>query len=117
VVGDDALISGGVWVRNYDMHALHDLRSGALISRPPVDTVIELHVWLGQDALLLNTERVGMGAIVGARALVKGHVPPRVAVAGTPARVIREGVSWGRNTYGMTGAERLAIGVPETPSG
>ncbi len=29
VVGDDALISAGVWVRNYDMHAMHDLRSGS----------------------------------------------------------------------------------------
>ncbi len=116
-VGDDALISAGVWVRNYDMHAMHDLRSGTLLTRPPVDTLLERHVWLGQDALLLNTERVGMGAIVGARALVKGHVPPRVVVAGVPARVVREGVSWGRDTYGMTPAERLAIGMPETPEG
>lgn len=115
LVGDDALISGGVWVRNYDMHAMHDLRTGALINRSPVDTVLERHVWLGQDALLLGAERIGMGTIVGARALVKGHVPPRVVVAGTPARVIREGVSWGRSTYGMTGAERLSIGLAEMP--
>lgn len=116
-IGDDALISGGVWIRNYDMHAMHDLRTGALISKPPVDTIIERHVWLGQDALLLNTERVGMGAIIGARSLVKAHVPPRVVVAGTPARVIREGVSWGRNTYAMTSEERVQIGMPESPNG
>lgn len=111
VVGDDALVSAGVWIRNYDMHAFHDLASGARLNKPPVTTVLERHVWLGQDAMLLSTERVGMGAIVGARALVKGQVPPRVAVAGTPARVIREAVSWGRDTYVMTDAERLAIGV------
>lgn len=111
VIGDDALISGGVWVRNHDMHAMHDLRSGALISRPPCDTVIERHVWLGQDSLLLGTERVGMGSIIGARTLAKGTIPPRVVVAGTPARVIREGVSWGRQSSGMTDAERIAIGL------
>ncbi|ODU58647.1 MAG: hypothetical protein ABS99_04200 [Acetobacteraceae bacterium SCN 69-10] len=87
VVGDDALVSGGVWIRNHDMHAIHDLATGARLDRPPVTTVLERHVWLGQDAMLLNTERVGMGAIVGARALVKGVVPPRVVAAGTPARV------------------------------
>ena len=91
VVGDDALISGGVWLRNYDMHAMHDLRTGARISRPPLDTVIERHVWLGQDALLLSCERVGMGSIIGARSVVKGVVPPRVVAAGTPARVVRDG--------------------------
>lgn len=114
VVGDDALISAGVWIRNHDMHAIHDLNSGAKINRPPVQTVLERHVWLGQDAMLLSTERVGMGAIVGTRTLLKGSVPPRVAVAGTPARIIREGVSWGRDATGMTEAERLSIGLTAT---
>ena len=115
VIGDDALISNGVWIRNYDMHALHDLRTGAQISRPACDTVIERHVWLGQDALLMSCERIGMGTIVGARALLKGHAPPRVIMAGTPARVVREAVSWGRHPYGMTAEERQSIGMPEQP--
>ena len=115
VVGDDALISGGVWLRNYDMHAMHDLRTGARISRPPLDLVLERHVWLGQDALLMSCGRVGMGSIIGARSLVKAVVPPRVVAAGTPARVVREGVSWGRHPYGMSGAERVSIGLPELP--
>lgn len=116
-IGDDALISNGVWLRNHDMHALHDLATGARIGRPPVSTVLERHVWLGQDALLLGCERVGMGAVVGARSLVKGRVPPRVAVGGAPARVLREGVSWGRDLGGMTAAERTSIGLPATPTG
>ncbi len=113
LVGDDALISNGVWVRNYDMHAMHDLRTGTQINRRATDTVIERHVWLGQDALLLNCERVGMGSIIGARAMVKGIIPPRVVVAGTPAKVLREEVSWGRHPYGMTDLERRAIGLSD----
>ena len=49
------------------------------------------------------------------RALVKGQVPPRVAVAGTPARVLREGVSWGRSGYAMTQHERASIGLGPLP--
>jgi carbonic anhydrase/acetyltransferase-like protein (isoleucine patch superfamily) len=114
VVGDDALISNGVWIRNYNMHALHDLGTGARIGRPPVTTVIERHVWLGQDALLLSCERIGTGSVIGARAFVNAAIPPRVVAAGTPARVIRQGVSWGRDTYDMTQAERLAVGAGES---
>lgn len=112
VVGDDALISNGVWLRNYNMHALYDLTTGAAIGRAPVTTVIERHVWLGQEALLLNCERIGTGAIIGARAFVNGSIPPRVIAAGTPARVIRQNVSWGRDTYRMTADERAAVGAP-----
>jgi acetyltransferase-like isoleucine patch superfamily enzyme len=77
--------------------------------------VLERHVWLGQDALLLSCERVGTGTIVGARAMPKGRVAARVAVGGVPARVLREEVSWGRHPYGMTNEERRAIGLPALP--
>jgi hypothetical protein len=117
VIGDDALISAGVWIRNHDMHAVHDLATGTRIGRDPVSTILERHVWLGQDALLHAVSRVGMGSIIGARALVKGTVPRFVAAAGVPARVLREGVSWGRETYGMTQAERIALGLPPMPEG
>jgi hypothetical protein len=115
VIGDDSLISNGVWIRNYDMHALTDLRTGAHIGRPPVTTVLERHVWLGQEALLLGCDRIGAGSVVGARAMVRNSLPSMVVAAGSPARVLREGVSWGRDTYAMTAKERLALGLPALP--
>ena len=111
-VGDDALLSSGVWIRNHDMHAVHDVASGARINRPPVDTILERHVWIGQNALLLNCERVGRGSIVGAQSLLKGVIGECVAVGGVPARVIRYQVTWGRDAAGMTDAERALMGVP-----
>ncbi len=113
VIGDDALISAGVWIRNHDMHAMHDLATGARLTRPPTDTVLERHVWLGQGATLLSCRRVGMGSIVGAASLLKGALPAMVVAVGTPARVIRRGVSWGRSIVGMTEAERAALGLPQ----
>jgi hypothetical protein len=110
MIGEDALISSGIWIRNHDMHAVHDLASGQRINRPPVDTVIERHVWLGQNAMLHCCQRIGMGSIVGAMSLVKGVVGTCMAVAGVPARPIRHQVSWGRSSAGMTRDERAALG-------
>jgi acetyltransferase-like isoleucine patch superfamily enzyme len=45
--------------------------------------------------ILSGHVEVGDGAVVGMRSLVRNQkVPARTAVAGTPARVIREGVTW-----------------------
>lgn len=109
VIGDDALISAGIWIRNHDMHATHDMRTGERINRMPVDTVLERHVWLGQNAMLLNCQRIGRGSIVGAQALVKGVVGSCVAVGGVPAKVIRYDVSWGRDLAGMSDIEIACI--------
>jgi hypothetical protein len=38
VVGEDALIASGEWLRNHDMH---DLCTGGRLGRPPVDTVLQ----------------------------------------------------------------------------
>lgn len=115
VVGDDALLSAGVWIRNHDMHAIHELSSGLRVDRPAVDTIVERHVWLGQNAMLQGCERIGAGAIVGAMSLVKANIPGCCTVGGVPARVLREGVSWGRSLAGMTGAERAGLGLPPAP--
>jgi acetyltransferase-like isoleucine patch superfamily enzyme len=108
-IGDDALISSDVWIRNHDMHAIVDLRSGHRVDRAPVDVIVERHVWIGQNAMLLNCQRVGAGAIVGAQSLVKNTVAGCVAVGGVPARLLRSEVSWGRDAVGMTEAERQLV--------
>lgn len=53
------------------------------------DVIIGNDVWIGEDALILSGTRIGDGAVVGARSLVKGEVPPYAVVAGNPARVVR----------------------------
>lgn len=45
-------------------------------------------VWLGEGALLMGKADVADGAIVGARSVVTGPVPPYAIVAGVPAKVI-----------------------------
>lgn len=95
LVGDDPLFSWNIHVRNADSHGLVDLASGALLN-PPQDVVVGPHVWVGQDCKLMKGVRVGAGAVLGAGSVVTRNVPPRCAVAGVPARVLRRDVSWTR---------------------
>ena len=52
-------------------------------------------MWLGREAIVTGHVEIGDCAVVGLRSLVRGQkVPANTAVAGTPARVIREGITW-----------------------
>ena len=95
-IGDDCMLSSHVMIRNYDMHTIFDIESGAVINGPPVNVVVERHVWIGQDVMLLNATRVGYGSIVGAFSMLRGEAPACALLVGTPARVLRTGVGWSR---------------------
>ena len=105
-IGDDCMLSSGIWIRNYDMHTIFSLDDSSIINAEPVDTIIERHVWLGQDVLLLSTTRIGFGSVVGARSVLRGEAPPRALLVGTPARVVRTNIGWSRPARAVTRADR-----------
>jgi acetyltransferase-like isoleucine patch superfamily enzyme len=53
------------------------------------DVVVEDGAWLGAGCVVLPGVTVGRNSVVAAGAVVAETIPPRVAVAGVPARVIR----------------------------
>ena len=53
------------------------------------DTVIGNDVWIGYEALLMPGVTVGDGAIIAARSVVVGDVPPYAIVGGNPAAVLK----------------------------
>lgn len=58
--------------------------------RDPINPVIIGHdVWIGRSAIVLAGVEVGIGAVVGAGAVVTKNVPAYAVVAGNPARLIR----------------------------
>lgn len=95
VAAPDQLWAANVYVATDDMHRLEDVATGARVNSFGAHIRLGEHVWLGRDVTVTGHVEIGDGAVVGARSLVRGmKVAARTAVAGTPARVIREGVTW-----------------------
>lgn len=87
-IGSGCAIAWEVLIMDTDFHRL-DGRASANAS-----VVIGSGVWVGAGAKILKGVTVGDGAVIAAGAVVTRDVPAAALVAGSPARVMREGVSW-----------------------
>ena len=88
-IGNDVAIADSVHIRDSDDHEI--LYNGYVKTSP---IRICDHVWIGQRATILKGVTIGEGAIVAAGAVVTKDVPARSIVAGVPAKVIKENVTW-----------------------
>ena len=87
-IGADVMVSWDVLITDTDYHRV----DGATATAP---VTIEDLAWVGTRATILKGVTVGRGAVVAAGSIVTRDVAPHTLVAGSPARVIREGVTWG----------------------
>lgn len=89
-IGEDCLFAQGIIVRDNDGHQMSDTddKYGA------EEVKIGNRCWIGQRAMVLKGVTLADNVIVGAGAVVAKSFPSGVAVAGIPAKVIKENVSW-----------------------
>lgn len=73
-IGEETNIGAGTVTCNYD-------------GKNKNPTVIEDHVRIGSDTMLVAPVRVGRGAVTAAGSVVTEDVPPNTLVAGVPAKV------------------------------
>jgi acetyltransferase-like isoleucine patch superfamily enzyme len=86
-IGQNCAISFGVTIIDDDGHGF---------GLPPYSApiVIEDNVWIGCNVTILKGVTIGEGSVVAAGAVVTKSCQPHSLIAGVPARVIKEGVSW-----------------------
>ncbi|MES2307867.1 MAG: acyltransferase [Verrucomicrobiota bacterium] len=51
-------------------------------------------VWIASGVKILGEVSIGSGSVVAANAVVTRSFPENVLIAGSPAKIVREGVSW-----------------------
>jgi acetyltransferase-like isoleucine patch superfamily enzyme len=86
-IGEGSGLGFGVTIRDDDEHVVTG-GSG------PGAVRIGDGVLIATGALILPGVTIGDGAMVAARSVVTKDVPPRTLVAGVPARVVRENITW-----------------------
>jgi carbonic anhydrase/acetyltransferase-like protein (isoleucine patch superfamily) len=90
-IGDGCAIAWNVQFVDDDRHQL----SVADEQRPrTAPIVVEDDVWIGHGVTVKKGVTVGEGAVVASNSVVTNDVPPGVLVAGQPATVVREDVTW-----------------------
>ena len=92
-IGNGSLFAGEIDITVSDMHSIIDATTEKRIN-PPADIAIGNRVWVGQRSMVLKGSQIGDGTVVGAMSLVRGPLPGNSICAGTPARVVRSGVTW-----------------------
>ena len=59
--------------------------------------VVENHVWIGNDVVVLKGVNIGHDSVIGTKSVVSKDVPNNVIAVRNPARVVKEGVNWNKN--------------------
>ena len=97
LVGENCMFSYDVEIWASDTHSILDKESGKLLNRVSNPLIIGNHCWIGYGTVITKNAKLPNNTIVGARAVVsKGFSEECTAIAGNPAKVIRENVLWDR---------------------
>ncbi len=91
-VGRNCMFSYDVIVRNNDSHKVLDADGN--VTNCAQDIVIGDHVWLCERSTILKGVTIGENSILGFGAVVTKDCPPNSVMAGNPARVVKQNVTW-----------------------
>lgn len=91
IIGKDCAISWNVTLMDSDFHPWS---INGEIREMSQAIIIEDHVWIGNNVIILKGITIGSGSIVGAGSVVTSSVPKNSMVAGNPARILHKEVAW-----------------------
>ena len=96
VIGADCMFANDIDIRTGDSHSVLDAQSGARIN-PAANIQIGDHVWVAAHCILLKGVRIADHTVVATASVVTKPSPqPGVILAGNPAKVIKENITWSR---------------------
>lgn len=87
-IGNYCYIAEETKIFDNNSHGI-DYRSRRMTSKDVGPIVIEDHVWVGMNAIILKNVVIGKGSVVASGSVVTEDVPPMKVVGGNPAKIIK----------------------------
>ncbi len=88
-IGNNSMVAA----QSYIIDADHGIKRDVLIREQEnsvLPIIIGEDVWIAANVTLTKGSKIGNGAVIGAKALVKGEIPENAIAVGIPAKVIKE---------------------------
>lgn len=92
IIGSNCLFADDIEIWASDTHSIYN-ESGQFIN-PEKPVTIEDRVWIGSHVRIMKGVVIGSGAIIGMNSMVTKDIPQKSLCAGSPTRLIKQGVSW-----------------------
>ncbi|MCC6558629.1 MAG: acyltransferase [Polyangiaceae bacterium] len=93
-LGDYVSIGHGSFISDTEGHARTEAKDRPAWETPSAEgdtseVIIEDHVWIARNCMILKGVRIGARSILGSGSVVRSDIPPDSVVMGNPARVVK----------------------------
>ncbi|MDP0506678.1 MAG: acyltransferase [Fusobacterium sp. JB019] len=96
-IGKNCMLSYDIEIRNTDSHKIYDKENNQRINIGK-EVLIEDNVWIASRTMILKGSKIGKGSVIGTSSVVSGKIEKNSIAIGSPAKVIRKGVYWNRES-------------------
>ncbi len=87
-IGSNCMIAEESKLYDNNSHGIY-YKNRKMTANDIAPIIIEDHVWIGMNSIILKGVHIGKGAVVAAGSIVTKDVPPLTIVGGNPAKVIK----------------------------
>lgn len=94
-IGSNCMFAEDIDIWSSDSHPIFNSEREIINCSRPIH--IGDHVWVGKGCKILKGVNIGSDAIIGMNSLVTKDIKPGSLNVGSPAKCIKENVSWDRN--------------------
>ena len=92
-IGNNCLLAPDVTLMASDVHKIIDKKSGNRLN-PGMNITVEDKVWIAPRSVIMRGAHVRSESVVGWGSVVNSSFPANWLIAGVPAKVVREGITW-----------------------
>lgn len=92
-IGAHCLFGAECYIAASDVHKILDAKTGERLNLAR-DIELGDHVWVSARCAIFRGSIIGRDSVVGYGSVVKGTFPPGAMLAGVPARLVKEGITW-----------------------